>query len=128
VHDSTPGQTRTFEGDVPDPSGSRATGASAIPVGSWVEIQQVVLRAGERAPNVPPDTAQVDFVARIRGFLTTAAAMGDAVTVRTLLGREVGGILTGVNPRNPADYGNPVPELLQLGMEARQALDELNAR
>lgn len=113
---------------MPHPSGSRATGASPIPAGSWVEIQQVVLRAGQRAPNVPPDTAHVDFVARIRGFLIASAPIGDEVVVRTLVGREVSGMLTAVNPRNPADFGDPVPELLELGMQARQALDELDPR
>jgi hypothetical protein len=88
----------------------------------------VVLRAGERAPNVPPDTAEVDFVARIRGFLTTSASIGDDATVRTLVGREVSGVLTVVNPRNPADYGNPVPDLLELGSQARQALEALEPR
>ena len=112
---------------MPHPPGSRATSASPIPAGSWVEIQQVVLRAGERAPNVPPDTAQVEFVARIRGFLIGSARRGDDVTVRTLAGREVSGVLTALNPRNPADYGNPVPELLDLGTRARQALDALEA-
>jgi 2-amino-4-ketopentanoate thiolase alpha subunit len=112
---------------VSDRSGSRANGAGAIPAGSWVEIQQVVLRPGERAPNVPSDTAGVDFVARIRGFLMASAPIGDDATVRTLLGREVSGTLTAVNPRNPADYGNPVPELLQLGVQARRALDELGS-
>ena len=76
---------------------------------------------------MPPDTAQVDFVARIRGFLIAPALIGDDVTVRTLVGREVTGVLTEVNPRNPADFGNPVPELLDLGSRARQALDELHA-
>ena len=55
------------------------------------------------------------------------ALIGDDVTVRTLVGREVSGVLTEVNPRNPADFGNPVPELLDLGSRARQALDELHA-
>ncbi len=76
---------------------------------------------------MPPDTAQVDFVARIRGFLIASALIGDDVMVRTLVGREVTGVLTAVNPRNPADYGNPVPELLDLGARARQALDTLDA-
>jgi hypothetical protein len=113
---------------VPHPSGGRAAGANPVPAGSWVEIQQVVLRAGERAPNVPPDTAEVDFVARIRGFLTSSASIGDNATVRTLVGREVSGVLTVVNPRNPADYGNPVPDLLELGSRARQALEALEPR
>lgn len=94
-----------------------------VPAGSWVEVQEVVLRAGDRAPNVPADTAAVDFVARIRGFLVTDAAMGDHAAVRTLAGREVDGVLTDVNPRNPADFGNPVAELLSVGVEARRALE-----
>jgi hypothetical protein len=113
---------------VPHPSGGQATGASPVPAGSWVEIQQVVLRAGQRAPNVPPDTAEVDFVARIRGFLVASAPIGADATVRTLVGREVTGVLTAVNPRNPADFGDPVPELLELGARARQALDALEPR
>jgi hypothetical protein len=91
--------------------------------GMWVELQQVVLKAGNRAPNVPDDTAGVDFVARIRGFLLADAPMGGDATVRTLAGRHVSGRLTAVNPRNPADFGNPVPELLRLGEAARDALE-----
>jgi hypothetical protein len=83
----------------------------------------VILEAGRRAPNIPDDTAHVDFVARIRGFLESDAPMGAETTVRTLAGRQVSGRLSAVNPRNPADFGNPVPELLRLGEEARESLD-----
>jgi hypothetical protein len=93
-----------------------------------VEISQVVLPAGGRAPNVPQDTAETDFVARIRGFLIAPAALGEGATVRTLLGREVAGRLAAVNPRNPADFGDPVPELLALGMAARGALEGAESR
>ena len=97
--------------------------ATSVPAGAWVEVSLVVLPAGGRAPNVPPDTAGTDFVARIRGFLAEPASLGDDATVRTLLGREVAGRLTDVNPRNPADFGDPVPELLALGVAARRALE-----
>jgi hypothetical protein len=93
-----------------------------------VEISQVVLRAGERAPNVPQDTAHTDFVARVRGFLDEPGSLGETVMVRTLLGREVAGRLTDVNPRNPADFGDPVPELLALGVAARRALEASASR
>lgn len=95
----------------------------SVPAGSWVEVQRVVLTAGQRAPNVPDDTARVDLVARIRGFLLSDAPMGGEATVRTLAGRRVSGRVTAVNPRNPADFGNPVPELLRLGQDAREALE-----
>jgi hypothetical protein len=108
--------------------GSPATDGTVVPAGAWVEISQVVLPAGGRAPNVPQDTAETDFVARIRGFLIAPAAIGEAATVRTLLGREVAGRLAAVNPRNPADFGDPVPELLALGMAARRALEGAESR
>ena len=91
--------------------------------GSWVEIEQIVLPAGKRAPNVPEDTAAVDFVARIRGFLEADAPLGAEVAVRTLAGRSVRGRLRAVDPRNPADFGNPVAELLRVGTAARGSLD-----
>jgi hypothetical protein len=98
---------------------------SRLPVagGSWVEIEQVVLPAGNRAPNVPADTAAVDFVARIRGFLEADAPLGADVVVRTLAGRSVGGRLRVVEPRNPADFGNPVAELLRIGVAAQRSLE-----
>ncbi len=98
---------------------------SRLPVagGSWVEIEQVVLPAGNRAPNVPEDTAAVDFVARIRGFLEADAQLGADVAVRTLAGRSVTGRLRAVDPRNPADFGNPVADLLRVGAAARRSLD-----
>lgn len=104
-------------------SGTPPSPGDRIPEGAWVEIQQVVLKAGNRAPNVPDDTARVDFVARIRGFLLADAPMGADVTVQTLAGRQVRGRLTAMNPRNPADFGNPVPELLRLGDAARNTLE-----
>ena len=116
------------ENVVPNHSRSPATDAPKVPAGSWVEISQVVLRAGERAPNVPQDTADTDFVARVRGFLNEPASLGETVTVRTLVGRDVVGRLSTVNPRNPADFGDPVPELLALGVAARRALEESGRR
>ncbi|HEV8699374.1 MAG TPA: 2-amino-4-oxopentanoate thiolase subunit OrtA [Candidatus Limnocylindrales bacterium] len=111
-----------------NPPRSAATDVSLVPAGAWVEISQVVLPAGGRAPNVPPDTGETDFVARIRGFLVESASIGDEATVRTLVGREVAGRLTAVNPRNPADFGDPVPELLALGSAARRALEGPDSR
>ena len=111
-----------FGGVVDDSSVAPAQGAPVLE-GTWVELQQVVLEAGNRAPNVPDDTARVDFVARIRGFLLTEAPMGGDAIVRTLARRQVRGRLIAMNPRNPADFGDPVPELLRLGEAARDALE-----
>jgi hypothetical protein len=105
------------------PANASTSPGSPVPAGAWVEVTQVLLPAGRRAPNIPPDTAQTDFVARIRGFLVARSRIGDEATVRTLLDRSVTGRLSAENPRNPADFGDPVPELLRLGMEARRTLE-----
>jgi hypothetical protein len=74
-----------------------------------------ILEPGQRAPGIPADTEAHPFVGRVRGFLTEAAARGENATVRTLIGRTVQGTLSAVHPRNPADFGDPSPELLEVG-------------
>jgi 2-amino-4-ketopentanoate thiolase alpha subunit len=113
---------------MPDSPGAPAADPSAVRAGEWVEIERVVLPAGGRAPNVPADTAEVDFVARIRGFLVEPTPIGTSARVRTLLDREVSGRLAAVNPRNPANFGDPVPSLLRLGLAARRSLEETPSR
>ena len=113
---------------MPDSPGAPEVAPATVPAGAWVEIERVVLPAGSRAPNVPADTAETDFVARIRGFLLEPARIGSGATVRTQLDRHVTGRLTTVNPRNPANFGDPVPSLLELGLAARQILDGERSR
>lgn len=92
--------------------------------GDWVEIQIVVLGAGQRSESVPPDTAEVPYLARVKGFLFEQAVVGDRVTIETIIGRLVEGTLTAVNPPYGHDFGRPVPELLPVGNELRALLEE----
>lgn len=94
----------------------------SFPAGTWVVIEQVVLRPGERAPGLPPETAAVPLVARVKGFLVAPAAFDGMARVRTAAGREVEGVLREVNPSYRHDFGELVPELLTLGEEARARL------
>ncbi len=93
-----------------------------VPAGTWVELERVILKPGERAPGIPADTASVPFSARVRGFLVTPAHMGTIAEARTQAGRVVTGRLRAVLPRNPADFGDPSPELLQVGKAMKQRL------
>lgn len=111
-------------GGVVDTSHGHPESHPTVAAGEWVEVERVVLPAGQRAPNVPEDTAAVDFVARIRGFLEADGQLGADVAVRTLAGRSVRGRLRDVDPRNPADFGNPVAELLQVGAAARRSIED----
>lgn len=91
--------------------------------GDWVQIYQVVLPAGERAPQVPPETMQVPLELKVKGFLLDEQAqVGQQVTVRTLADRKLQGRLVAVNPVYGVDYGYPQPELMAIGGELRAML------
>ncbi|MEW6243471.1 MAG: 2-amino-4-oxopentanoate thiolase subunit OrtA [Bacillota bacterium] len=90
--------------------------------GAWVEVYNIVLPAGSRAPQVPRDTQDVPLEMRVRGFLLAEAELGKECTIRTLSGRQVKGILVNDSPRHVHDFGEPVRELLEIGPEVRRML------
>ena len=96
--------------------------AEFIPQGTLVEIHRIVLPAGERAPQVPPETAAVPLEMRVKGFLTAPAAMGDEVEIITAAGRRLRGTLVAENPPYRHGFGAPIPELSTIGAEARALL------
>ena len=95
---------------------------ASVPAGTWVELERVILKPGERAPGIPADTASVPFAARVRGFLVTPARRGATAQVRTQADRVASGRLRAVLPRNPADFGDPSPELLVVGKAMKRRL------
>ena len=92
--------------------------------GAWVEIRAEVLAAGERAPQIPDDTARVPLEMRCKGFVSAPAAPGDTVTIVTVTGRRVEGELVAVNPAYEHGFGAPVAALLSIGPELRALLGE----
>jgi hypothetical protein len=98
--------------------------AELITKGTWVEIQRIVLPAGERAPQVPEDTQGVDLVMRVKGFLVEPATVGSQVEIVTPAGRRLHGTLTEVNPAYSHGFGTPIPELSTIGREVRAMLRE----
>lgn len=92
--------------------------------GDWVEVRRIVLDAGQRSVNIPPDTAKVPYAALIKGLLLEDAKVGDAVTIETIIGRRLTGILMEVNPPYGHDFGRSVPELLNVGKELQAILVE----
>ena len=95
---------------------------TVIEAGSWVMIEQIILPPGKRAPGLPPDTAAVPLQAKVKGFLAAEAIPGEIATIRTLSDREVSGRLIAVNPGYTHGFGDPVPELLEVGPEERERL------
>jgi hypothetical protein len=90
--------------------------------GTWVEIHAVVLPAGERAPQVPEDTAQVPLEMRAKGFLAEAAKIGVEAEVLTATGRRLRGTVIAANPPYDHGFGAPLPELIEIGGEVRAIL------
>ncbi len=93
------------------------------PIGTWVEVGRSVLQPGERAPQVPADTAAVPLELRVKGFLQQPAALGQEASITTLTGRTQQGKVISINPRHSHGFGEPVPELLAIGPELRQLLE-----
>lgn len=91
-----------------------------IKQGSWVQIQKIVLNPEDRAPNVPLDTKRVPLEMWVKGSLLKDAKMGERVEIKTLTGRVETGTLVAVNPTYQHDYGDFVPELLEIGEMVRK--------
>jgi hypothetical protein len=87
--------------------------------GQWVEISQVIIEAGSRAPQVPKDTAQKPLVMKVKGFLQRDGKLGEQVTIKTVTGRILEGKLKAINPEFKHDFGEPQELLLEIGMFLR---------
>jgi hypothetical protein len=96
--------------------------AEPVAKGAWVEIRRIVLRAGERAPQVPEDTRRVPLELRVKGFLAAPAALGEDCEIVTPAGRRLAGELVEIGPGYTHGFGAPVPELARIGEEVRAIL------
>jgi hypothetical protein len=95
--------------------------------GDWVQVYRVILEAGERAPQVPEDTARVPLEMKVKGVLVDEKAeRGDQVTIETAAGRKLEGKLVAVNPAYDVGYGPPPGELRSVGTELRRFLAKGN--
>ena len=88
-----------------------------VKAGTWVEIEKIILTPEQRAPTLPEETKQVPYVLNVSGFLLADGMLGSSVRIRTLIGRELEGTLTRVNPSYRHTFGEVVPELLNIGIE-----------
>lgn len=85
-------------------------------------IHNIVLTSEERAPQVPEDTKQVPLESWVKGFLEKDASVGDEVEITTITGRKVNGKLVAIHPAYKHNFGDFVPELLQIGIQLKEML------
>jgi hypothetical protein len=90
--------------------------------GDWVEVEVKLLDPADRSKNLPPETAEKPLMMWVKGFATGEAAMGAELTIETITGRKVTGVLSAVNPGYFITYGNPIPELTNVGRDLRAQL------
>ena len=93
--------------------------------GDWVRIHKIILSPSERAYSVPEDTKNVPLEMWDKGFLLNERAnIGELVEIETYIGRKVEGNLLEINPYWKHNFGKAVPEILYIGRQARELLDE----
>ncbi|MCD6396378.1 MAG: 2-amino-4-ketopentanoate thiolase, partial [Spirochaetaceae bacterium] len=81
--------------------------------GDWVRIHSVLMKAGERAPGIPGDTAAVPYELWDKGFMISEKSeIGYEVEIETITGRKVKGKLLEINPSYDHDFGEFIPEIL----------------
>ena len=90
--------------------------------GDWVQIHNVILKSGERSPDVPEDTQRVPLEAWVNGWAQNEAEIGQEVQIKTLSGRTVVGTLFEINPGYTHSFGPKVPEIASIGQELRAFL------
>ncbi len=91
-------------------------------IGDWVQIKQVVLPVGERAPQVPEDTKNTPFLLWVKGFAQQEANIGETMHIQTVTGRALEGELVAVEPGYTYGFGNCVPELLAVDNQLRELM------
>jgi hypothetical protein len=92
--------------------------------GDLVRIHVTVLQPEQRASHLPEATRSVPFEGWIKGFLLDEqAVIGQVVRIKTLIGREISGVLMETEPIYEHNFGRPQPELNLIGQEAWQKLE-----
>ncbi len=97
--------------------------------GMWVRITGRVLEPDQRSSRLPAETGAVPLEMWTKGFLVSPARAhaGDTVVVETAAGREESGILLEAEPAFHHDFGDCVPELLEIGRMLRNIMTETGA-
>jgi 2-amino-4-ketopentanoate thiolase alpha subunit len=103
------------------------TGQTRCGFDDWVEVEAVLLETADRSKNLPTDTAAQPLRMWIKGFAQAEANVGEEVTVRTVTGRTVTGVLSAINPGYFHTFGKPIPELVHVGRDLRERLTAYRA-
>lgn len=90
--------------------------------GEWVQVENIVISAGNRAPQVPEDTQKCDLRLWVKGIAQHDGVIGENMEVITVTGRKTTGNLVEINPRYIHDYGFFQPELLKVELQLKEIM------
>ena len=90
--------------------------------GDWVMVYNIILEPKDRAPQIPKDTKKVPLEMWRKGFLLEDTEIGQIANIETIVGRKVSGKLLEVHPTHKHDYGDHIPEILQIGKTLKEIL------
>lgn len=96
--------------------------SNTIKKGTWVSLRKTILESKDRAAGIPESTAATPLIMWVSGFLENDAEMGKEATIRTKMNRTESGVVEVINPTTDVDYGDYIPEIAQIGAQARQIL------
>ena len=85
-----------------------------IEKGSFVRIRRTILSPKERSTSTPIETQQVPFKMWVKGYLLEESEMFEYSSVKTATGRIEKGRIKEFKPTYKTNYGDFVPEALQL--------------
>ena len=91
----------------------------------YVRVHRTILEAVERTGKLPEDTKNVPLEMWVKGWLQDEQAkLGDIVTVKTVVGRLETGELMEECPCYALNYGEFVPEILEIDRQLKDVLFE----
>ena len=91
----------------------------------YVRIHRTILESVERTGKLPEDTKNVPLEMWVKGWLQEEEAkLGDTVTIKTVVGRLETGELMEEQPCYALNYGEFVPEILEIDQQLRGFLFE----
>ncbi|MBU1144785.1 MAG: 2-amino-4-ketopentanoate thiolase [Firmicutes bacterium] len=93
-----------------------------IPSNTWVQIHKIILPSSQRLKTLPSETCTVPLELWVKGFLLQDAELFDVVKIRTITNRIETGTLLKANPSYMHNYGEFVPEILQIDRIIKNAL------
>lgn len=93
-----------------------------IEKGTWVEIEETVLKPEERSSAIPEDTKKTPLKMWAKGICLSECNIGEEVEIKTVIGRVLRGKVTEVRPRYTHDFGDFIDEIMYIGPQAKQIL------